>query len=393
MTARRPQRIAIALPRDNDFYRALAVQMCRGFEACGVEATSVLRLLAADDMQDFCASVRPDVLLEMNRSRTMAEFVPDDVVHLTWVVDLGGRAVDDFAGSAYTYLFSDAWLPHFTLDAPHRWLGPGACPQDYPQRPHSSNHRLAFLGHIPNPWTPEELARDVTGGAGVCDFGSLLPAIERLLRPDDPHQALLGVEDFLRRIDGACYAIGGHPLVIDDALAYDITCRVVRHLNRTELADAALAMAARRGLQGDALARWLGIWGTPNWSRWPRFAPHYHGWLATPAQMSEVYAGCEIVLHEGTGVHFRSMDAMSTGALVSFREGDLGSHVDAIHLGFEPHVHFVPFHLHEIDDALAPYLADPVRAQAMRDAAAARIRDAHTWRHRAQGILDDLASL
>ena len=294
----KPRRIAIFLPRDNDFYRALLPQMCRGFEACGVEASGVLRLLAPAELADYCASTRTEVVLEMNRARADVAGLPREVLHLSWVVDLGGRAVDDFVGSDVTYLFSDAWLQHFTRGTPMRWLPPGTCTHDYPARPHRGGFALGFLGHIPNPWSAAELARDVTGGAGACDFGTLLPAIERLLRTAGDES--LSVDGVLDRIDAVCRDRSGHPLVLDPTLAYDITCRVIRHLNRTELTDGALAMHAQLSSQPWAARwreRWLAIWGTPNWSRWPAYAPHYRGWLDRPAAMGEAYA--DLVAEQG----------------------------------------------------------------------------------------------
>ncbi|MBX7082682.1 MAG: glycosyltransferase [Nannocystaceae bacterium] len=390
----KPRRIAIFLPRDNDFYRALLPQMCRGFEACGVEASGVLRLLAPAELADYCASTRTEVVLEMNRARADVAGLPREVLHLSWVVDLGGRAVDDFVGSDVTYLFSDAWLQHFTRGTPMRWLPPGTCTHDYPARPHRGGFALGFLGHIPNPWSAAELARDVTGGAGACDFGTLLPAIERLLRTAGDES--LSVDGVLDRIDAVCRDRSGHPLVLDPTLAYDITCRVIRHLNRTELTDGALAMHAQLSSQPWAARwreRWLAIWGTPNWSRWPAYAPHYRGWLDRPAAMGEAYADVAVVLHEGTGMHFRSVDAMATGAVVAFRELDHETRKDGLHTVMHAGEHFVAFPLRDMQAALGELLSDRVRAQAIRDAAAAEVRARHGWQHRAAQILEDVAAL
>ena len=110
-------------------------------------------------------------------------------------------------------------------------------------------------------------------------------------------------------VDRACRSRCDHGLVLDEVLRYDVTCRLIRHLNRTDLADAVL----------DADAG-LALFGPVNWSRWPRYAPHYRGWLATPDALRRVYATSRVNLHEGTGIHFRQMDAMSTGGLLFFRE-------------------------------------------------------------------------
>jgi hypothetical protein len=371
--------VSIFLPRDTDFYRGLFAQMQRGFAEAGVCASGALRHLDAAEMRDWCAAHRPDVVFEMNRPRRDAEFVPRHIAHVCWVVDFNGRPLSHFEGSEITYLFSDAWPPHYPHATFHRWFGPGACPHDYAEAEHRGEVDASFVGHVPNPWSEAELARDLTG-AGACTFGALLPAIEALLR--EHRDRLCSTEHFMDLVDRACRERCGHGIVLDDVLRYDVTCRLVRHLNRTDLADAVLAADAS-----------LALYGPINWSRWPRYAPHWRGWLATAPELRRAYATSRINLHEGTGIHFRQMDAMSTGGLLFFRETANDAAEGGIARLFEPMVHYVPFTLESLGERLRELLGDPARAQAIRTAAAKAVRARHTWRHRAEEVLADLAAL
>lgn len=371
--------VSIFLPGDTDFYRGLLAQMRRGFEAIGVRTSGALTHLDAADMRDWCGAHRPDVVFEMNRPRADAEFLPAHIAHVCWVVDFNGRPLEHFAGSDITYLFGDSWVQHYPHASFCRWFGPGACEVDYSPTEHRGEIDASFAGHVPNPWSDAELARDLTG-CGACTFGELLPEIERVLR--EHRDRLHSTEQYLELVGDACRRRCGHALVLDEVLRYDITCRVVRHLNRADLVDAVLAADAS-----------IALFGPANWSRWPRYAPHYRGWLADPADMRRVYATSRVNLHEGNGVHFRQMDAMSTGGLLFFRETASDAGHGGIRSLFEPHAHYVPFTLESLGDTLREYLGDPRRADRVRAAAAAAIAGAHTWRHRAAEVLRDLAQI
>lgn len=371
-------RVSIFLPRDTEFYRALLPQLLRGFGEAGVEATGALGPPDAAAMREHCELFRPDLVFEMNRPRCDAHGVPSHVRHACWIVDFNGRQLTHFEGSDATYLFGESWVPHWPHKSFAAWLGPGACPHDYPVVPHVPTADLGFAGHVPNPWSAAELARDVTA-AGALTFDELLPEVEHLLRtlPVDRSP-----DDLLGAVDQACRARCGHPLVVDEVLRYDILGRTVRHINRTDLIEAALVHTHR-----------LAIHGPVNWSRWPRYAPYYRGWLGDPAGLGRAYGDVVANLHEGTGIHFRSMDAMCSGQLVLWRTTAHDRMKGGIAEQLVEGTHYVPFALETLGERLGEILAEPERAATMRADVAREIRARHTWRHRAETILRDLSAL
>lgn len=381
------RRLGLFLPRDNDFYRTLFAEISRGFARCGVEVKGATTLLGPDALATWCAEHRPQLVFEMNRPRCDAVGLPPDVLHACWVVDLHARPITEFQGSDLTYLFSGGWVQFYPNAGFHRWLGPGACDAHYPWRGEpavdSFTTTFAFAGHIPNPWTRAELDRDLTGGLGACTFGDVLPELEELLR-DVRRRELPEVPptDMLADIDRMCRRRSGHAMVADEVLEYDFLARVVRHINRTDLVDAVLG-----------LSRDVAVYGPENWSRWPAYAPYYRGWLATPGELARSIDGARVNLHEGVGIHFRSMSIMSAGGLLAYRNYHSERLPGGLEHEFEPHVHYVPFDIDTIAADLEPYLADPMRAQAIRTAAAREIAARHTWTHRAAEILRDAAAL
>jgi hypothetical protein len=376
------RRLALFLPRDTPFYRGLHQQMRRGFEAEGVQTTGLCRLLGAAELRAFCQAQRPQVLFEMNRPRCEIPSLDPEVRHVTWVVDFNGRSLEHFEGSDITYLFGLTWVERYPHRGFHRWLGPGACPEDYaladPAPPPEVD--AAFAGHIPRPWSPEELARDLTGGRGALRFSDLLPELEAQLRAT--RGKLGSADDFLHLAESIAGALTQAPLVLDQTLRYDISGRAIRMLNRGDLIDAAAAHTAA-----------LALYGPDNWRLWPAYAPFYRGPLDTPAELRRAYQTARVTLHEGNGVHFRSMDCLCAGGVLLFRQTPHDARPGGIASLFEPHVHYVPFTLETLGDELARLLGDPPRRARLGRAAAAAVRGGHTWRHRAREILRDLEAL
>ncbi|TPV95181.1 MAG: glycosyltransferase family 1 protein [Myxococcales bacterium FL481] len=393
------RRLSCFLPRETPFYANLLRQIQRGFEQCGIECSGALRLLDPAELRQWCREVRPDVVLEMNRARNAAEGLPPDVKHIVWLVDLAGRPADDYRGSDITYFFGPAWGLDISHEGYRRCLVPGSCVDDYPHRPATHEFELSFAGHIPGPWTPEELERDLTSNPGELSFGEFLPAYECRLHEiwdaplaldDNLHHGLRYSRKRVRRPDSRWNPLtvakevvtrlcGGELNLADDRLRYDVIERARRHLNRGGLAQAMLSTG-----------RSVAFYGSSTWSEWSAFASSYRGWLEGPRQLGPAYAGSTINMHEGEGVHFRSMDVMATGGLLAFRQTARDSSPGGIASMFEPGVHYLPFKIEELTEAVGSWLDQPDRLNSIRHAAATEIRARHTWRHRAESILVDL---
>ncbi|MEE9385623.1 MAG: glycosyltransferase [Nannocystaceae bacterium] len=393
------RRLSIFLPRDTEFYSALLEQMKRGFAACGIDCSGALSHPNAEEMKDWCALRRPQVVFEMNRCRRDVPYLPPGVRHVVWLVDLGGRRTDYFEGSDITYFFGPAWAPGFSRAGFRRCLVPGACPVDYAPAEREPSIELGFVGHVPKPWSAVELDRDLTATPGELSLAEFLPEFEREIRTiwDPPRIPLEYLSEELtseRRAPSAFSSrwrtatvarnlvkrMRGAELVIsDEKMRYDLFARVIRHVNRGDLAHAMVKTGRR-----------VGFFGPEQWRLWPAFAPFYRGWLSGPAAMRRTYASTRFNLHEGEGVHFRSMDILSTGSILVFRKTNRDRTPGGIASLFEPGEHYIECKLDNLSETIAAASENPDSLARMGREVAGAVRRRHTWHHRAREILHDL---
>ncbi|OQX14502.1 MAG: hypothetical protein BWK76_14555 [Desulfobulbaceae bacterium A2] len=380
MSPLRPRRLALFLPADTPFYRQLFTAMRQGFVKQRVEVFGACRLLEQAELLESLAAWRVNVVLEMNRTRNALPELPAAMRHISWIVDTNGRHGASFAGSDILYFFGAPWLNHH----PHNdhqfmdWLPPGASPELYPyaERPYKSV--LSFVGHIPRPWSSAERERVVASG---LTFGALYP---RLLEHwTGMTRKNFANDQYLQSAQSLIRELLGEDLGLEDpVLRYDIGCRSVRMMNRSELVS--LALGASRSLR---------LYGPDNWLHWPEFAPYYIGFLTTPAQMTAVYQGSRCNLHEGVGPHFRSFDCMAAGGVLLYRRSPDDHEYGGLATLFEPGVQYLDCDSGDIREQVAACAADTRRCRAIGRAAAGEIRARHTWTHRASKILADLREI
>ena len=378
--------VSIFLPRSTSFYEHLLCQIRSGFEQNGVRTSGACVHLESNEMREWCLKHQPDAVLEMNRPRCDVPFLKKAIKHIVWVVDLNGRPLDYFQGSDITYLFDPLWEYVFPHDGFHRWLAPGSCEKDYPPLIDDSyDVDVSFVGHMPRRWSNKELDRMITS-SGDLQFRDILTTLESIIweRRNDPTSEKFKPEnDWIHFADELCMSAVGSHLVPSGELKYDISGRIIRHLQRQELISTALNNTNS-----------LRLYGPENWREWPEYAPFYAGYLKGPGQLGKAYRSSKINLHDGVGMHFRSVDCMSTGGLLFFREREeLDRLPGEISTQFEPDREFVSFSPDTFPDKLKQYLGDPKRADQVRKAAARAIRAGHTWRHRAESVLKDLQQL
>jgi spore maturation protein CgeB len=90
-------------------------------------------------------------------------------------------------------------------------------------------------------------------------------------------------------------------------------------------------------------------------------------------------------------MHNRVLDIMCCGkaALVSRSRWD--KEISSIQHYFTPGEDYIPYDLDDLAEVAESALRDPERCRRIGRNARHRILEAHTWRHRAAFILDDLA--
>ncbi len=376
----RLRHLAIFLPCTNPFYLGLLVGMKRGFEAVGVTVSGWTELPDEVSYLEFVRLVKPDAILEMNRTRRQRPYLPREVGHISWMVDSAEWPYDQLGDSELIYFIGRHWADRFRARSQGfvDWLPPGTDPVAYAFGQAEPISRFGFAGHIPKPWTAEQEARVVASTPqGNLDFGRLFRwCCERWRVPP----AGFDNECYLADALAAAAARLGVPVELaDPRLRYDISCRTVRLINRTWLADTVLEVSPS-----------FRLGGPPNWPLYPRYAPHYIGPLHGAQALGDFYRTSQFNLHEGVGPHFRVFDCLAAGGLLFCRraaDNDLPGGLASV---LEPGRHYLEFgDSAELRAQTDDLVRHPERRSDIIQAARAQVEREHSWAVRARKIVDD----
>lgn len=374
-----PLRAAIFMPRANAFYLSLLFGLKRGFERHNIEVFASVGLYDEPCLLEFCNQFKPDLIFEMNRSRSQLPNLPRHIVHIAWIVDTLGYSVDYYHGSDITYFFGGNWKRAFTANGGLvDWLPPGVCEATYDFQPHQAISDFSFVGHIPKPWTEEERLREICRHQNqILTFGQL-------------HDELLDYWNTIsfENFENISYLESAYELVEqrhgqkidirDQRLRYDLSCRMVRLRNRHQLISLVLQSSGS-----------LRIYGSENWKDWPQYRSHYHHFVDHSRELKQIYQSTKLNLHEGVGPHFRVFDAMSAGGLMFVKCTPDDHSENGMLQIFEPFVHYVPFSEKDFAGLADKYLGDDTARQKIVANAADHVRAHHTWTRRAEKIIQD----
>jgi hypothetical protein len=393
----RPLRLSVFLPRPTGFYRGLLPQILRGFEQAGFEVSGTTDLLGEAELLEWCRAHETDVVFEMNRTRADVPYLPRSILHISWVVDFLGRTEAQIKGSDITYFFTTGWVAAFPYDTFCDWLPPGSCPSTYAPSAAPFESDVSVAGHIPPPWTEAELNRNLSRTSRPMRFGELLPQYQSYIAEVET-DLLTEVANHGTRwaaINGLVTAATGDGIVDDPTIKYDLLGR----LPRTGLRQSMVSEALRAGHS-------LRIFGTKGWAAWPELAPHYRGFLDDPAELARAYSSSRINLHEGEGMHFRSLDCLATGSVLFYCTRRKSTDAQGGWNWRQPTVkmsdhqrplrageHYVEYYPGEFADKARYYLAHPALIEKLRHDARAAVLQEHTWRHRALKVAADLKKL
>lgn len=372
--------VSIFMPRNTIWYQELVKQIATGFSAFGVEVSCHCGLLNEEALSQWIKEYNPQVIFEMNRPGGDIPFLPKHIIHICWVVDFYGRPIADFHGSEITYLFGPKWLEKFPHDGFFRWFGPGACTESYYPDNSSFIYEASLVGHIPKPWSEEELNRNISATDEVLVFGDILPVLGKYLT--ELGTDFKAHEDFYNLLYSVIKKEFNVAIRLDQVLKYDLSERLIRLLNRKQLVDKIIDIAD------------VALFGPKNWEEWSQYKPFYKRFLETSCEMRVVYNSSKINMHEnGNGMHFRVMDCMASAGLIFVPKSEYDEKAGGIKNFFKPDEHYVEFDLDDLQDKYAFYLRNARQSEKLRHAAAEEIKKNHTWTHRAKSVFDDLSSL
>lgn len=380
MKKRSINRLAIFLPRKTTFYLSLLQFIKSAFEKSGVQVVGMTQHLQEKEMLEFCHGFKPDVILEMNRTRNSIPFLPKEIKHVAWIVDITGNDLEQYQDSEIIYFFAAHWIRYRQKSKSSivDWLAPGACTEHYYYSEQEAESDFSFVGHIPMAWDKNTMDRIVhTWPGGKISFGELY---ELCLPRWNSEDEIRVVNKRLSIAADIVKEISGENVCLDDPkLCYDLNCRAGRLAGRSGLINMVLSISES-----------LRIYGSDSWASHLEYLPFYQGYLTDPSDIRTLYQSTRVNLHEGIGLHFRTFDCLASGGCLFYYQTPNDDDFGGINTVLEPGVDFVSFNKDNFADLAGRYLADKDAREKMAIRAAEVVRRHHSWDCRVKKILSDI---
>jgi len=355
----------------------------KSFDQAGIKVSGCCRLLAESEMYLWLNQNTPDVIFEMNRVKDDIPILHDrGIPHIAWIVDFQGRTENHIKGSDITYFMDPGWDTNYDVGGLQDWLPPGTCTKMFApgQLIHGVDAEFNFIGHIPKPWSDQELDRNIDSES-ESTFGMLLHDYEEHLR--DSTLKMKTHKDLEEIIKNVCKKISINESTLGVDIYYDLMEKTKRLKNRVELLDLALK-------KSDSVA----IYGSPNWKEWPAYQKYYKYFIDCPHEMNVIHQSSKINLHDGVSFHFRAIDCMASGGNIFWYDNsDNGERGRGLHDFFDNKKHFYMFRAENFDEVYEDFKRNSESKNKAQNDIISIINAQHTWEHRVNKILNDIGSL
>lgn len=359
-----------------------------GFEQIGIEAFAGWPPLPGHLMPAFLANFRPDAILEINRSRNQIPDFDGKILHICWLQDFqfaGRPLLGTVGGSQLTYFMNPPDMFDVTPNTfgPSSLLWPGVNERLYCDAPTSEPcYDMTLVGHQYPPLTDAVLDATLTlrgidcgrmrdyvtyfDQSGFCEADFNLPAlhtvIEGWFQRFIPDMSIAEIEPQRR-------------FLFHEALPrMSLRCRI------------ATAMLE--------LSHNVRFFGSAGWGQWPQFAPYYDGELLDPLAAAAVFRATRLNVHASIWpLHYRPLDCMASGAAVMINAVRHPDVARLFYTQFIPNEDFIEYEMDSFTQTAARALQDKAWLDRVRRNGARAVLAGHTYRHRAEQIVRDLAGL
>lgn len=326
---------------------------------------------------------KPDAVFEMNRVKDEIPVLHDlGIPHITWVVDFQGRTQNHLKGSDITYFFDPNADANFDAGGMQDWLPPGTCTKTFsPLQLNLGNYtEFNFIGHIPKPWSDEELNRKIDPES-ESTFEMLLNGYQEYLANTKFEMKMLkDLEDIIKNI---CKKISINESYVERNVYYDLMEKTKRLNNRAEL----LGIALKRS---DSIA----IYGSLNWKEWPAYRKYYKYFINCPSEMNIANQSSAINLHDGVSFHFRAIDCMASGGVIFWYDNTVvyreQKRVRGLYDFFDDQCHFYTFREDNFDEVYENFKRNSGSVNKIKKDTISIINSRHTWDHRVNKIINDI---
>lgn len=358
------KRVLFYFNSNSTFYTNLFYSIKKGFEECGCAIEGAPKLLSSEELNKKIQAFKPDFVLEINRAKSEIPNFPEEVIHICWLFDLWDKNPHDLY-SDIVYTFGYTWLKRFpkTCAKLIDCLPPATDNSIYKKLNVKKEYDFSFLGHIPKPWSNDELNRIVGyKNEQPILFKSIFNEITSILLASNNH---LDLERFAKKHNFEFIPY------LEQSLKYDITTRTFRQQNRLAYLKKAMSVSDN-----------VVLYGT-NWNLYDEYKAKYKGYLENPNEINYAIQTSKIMLHDNHNLHFRILDAMANGTPVMLpkpRETDNKLSL----FGLEKEKHY--FEIDVLGETPLTMPSDKALQEVSKQANAL-IESKHLWKHRVETIL------
>ena len=373
-----PNRILLMCPNMYLFYINQGLALREAFEKVGVHCMMVSNEMDETSFKALLSGYAPDVVISINSPKRPAMEEFKNVRHIRWYQD------NHFEGVDYS---NEAEQPasdicYFVVNRLRNVISTqgnqitsvlrfAAKPVDAPYSEPAGTD-FSLIGFIPtalflNTWFGLGDERRFSGQ----QYFEFLDYVKR-----DSLEYPLEVVDEI--VEGFLNIHGTTTARVDPKMPELLGNQYMRGYNRYRVARLVLS-----------LGKGCHIYGPDEWKSWPEFAPYHRGLLPSTADNMQVYRETRVNLHNGGTVsHPRVFECMAAHGGPLMLNRTLMEH----DLGLEAGVHYLEFDLSDFEPQARELLANPALRKGISEAAYSYIQAHHTWDHRVQQILEDLAS-
>ncbi|OIQ93705.1 hypothetical protein GALL_242960 [mine drainage metagenome] len=352
------------------------------FEAMGIEVISGFSYLDGHRMRVMVDMVRPDFILEINRSRNQIVDFDEKIHHIGWFeapYHSGKRLDVTWGGSDMTYTNMDPAIMGLEPHQIPRWdyLHFAIDTEIYRPMGVAPVLDLSTIGYLAVPLQPQELEIVVESG-GVRVSVREVAAVVQAAGLSETNFHTLKLRDCLEALFRS-----RNPAYRPDDMFWQLMTFVADRLFRA-------------GGRGETLKKVLSVtrnvrlFGTGAWPADPVLSPYYAGRVFKPSEKAAVINLSRTVYHYGAVMmHERVLEAMACGVLPIMNRTPYDHEPFGICRHFAEGEHFLFYDENNIGEVLRALLADEPRRRRMGEQGRQRILERHTWRQRAEQILSD----
>jgi len=380
----KPRRVAI-FAEDDHMYINQVLGLKRGFEELGVEAHVGWPHLSGRALNCFADNYQPDFILEIDRFASQIQDLDKSIKHVAWIHNHavhGRRVLENASGShaVYTAILLKVYADEYFNGGDYRFLPTATDPSVFTDDNTQELFDFSFVGHMHEPLSDDLFNIPINvGNERSILLGEI---ISRFLKEGFHHFNVANneIHDFLAEFyqqENPDFTV--HHLPSQLKTFFDE--RLIRTISRKQVLDIILFISNN-----------MAIYGNPDWKKWPEYSPYHYGSINRARELGQLFRSTRVNIHiSPVTMHNRVLDVMCCGKGLLINRSRWDDEITSAQHYFTPGEDYISYDLDDLHEVAERALRDQDWFRRIGRNARRRILDAHTWRHRAAFIIDDLA--